>query len=133
MRAIDDDPIKRWQSISDWYVDLAGTDWAFVTPMIDLTAWVSVQTFAGSLYPTTSLWVLLVSLRKEHSPHSPFFSCCAQLKGPFEFELFWEAGRTRGKRLVTADQLRATFVSHITSLHFMESGAQRESSPHFPR
>lgn len=63
MKADDSDPMRRWQSISDWYVEFAAmSGWEFLHPMVALTAWAGKQPFASQLYPGTSHEYLCVNL-----------------------------------------------------------------------
>lgn len=125
MHSADKDPIKRWREISEWYVDFAATpNGEIFAPMVDLTAWVGRQPFAVSLFPSSSLHVLYVSLHGDYLINGPTFSCNARSNGSFEFDLYSKSWRRRDKRSVALLQLRQTFVSHVTCLHYLESGAE---------
>jgi len=124
MNAEDRDPVRRWQSISDWYAEFAAQPhWELLAPMVGLTAWVAVQSFAAPLFPGTSHEWLCVQLHTGYNPDPPFFSCGARADGQFECELWVAVGRSRGRRVVPFDQARKVFGEFVASLHAISGRA----------
>jgi hypothetical protein len=118
VRAEDQDPVRRWRSISDWYAEFAAKPhWGFLAPMVGLTAWVAEQQFAAPLFPSTSHEWLCVDLRPGYNPDLPFFSCGARGDGQFECELWAAVGSSRGRRVVPLDQARGVFAEFVALLH----------------
>jgi hypothetical protein len=125
MNAADQDPVKRWQSISNWYAEFAAKPyWEFLAPMVGLTAWVAEQPFAAPLFPGTSHEWLCVHLHAGYDPDRPFFSCGARGDGLFVCVLWAAVGRRRGKRLVPLDQTREVFAEFVGLLHGLAADAE---------
>ncbi|MBX7104586.1 MAG: hypothetical protein K1X57_10930 [Gemmataceae bacterium] len=117
MKAEDEDPVQRWQSISDWYAEFAAKPhWEFLTPMVGLTAWVAEQPFAASLFPATSHEHLCVQLRSGYNPDLPLISCTATGDGQFACELWAAVGSSRGQRVVPLCHARGVFAEFVAFL-----------------
>jgi hypothetical protein len=119
------DPVRRWRAISDWYAELAAMPyWEFQAPMVELTLWVAEQPFAAPLFPYTSHQWLCVGLHPGYRPGLPFFSCGVRNDGQFEFKLWAEVGRSRGKKVVPLEQAREAFREFASLLHGMSGRAE---------
>lgn len=129
MKAEHEDPVRRWRAISDWYADFAALpQWDFLTPMIELTAWVGEQPFATPLFPATSHEWLCVHLHAGYNPDLPFFSCGVHGYGWFECELWASVGSSRGRRVVPIDQAREVFAEFVGLLNDI-SGSDEPVAP----
>jgi GYF domain 2 len=114
VNAADQDPVRRWRSISDWYAGFANTpEWGFSAPMVGLAAWVAEQPFAAPLFPGTALEWLYVSLQSGFHLERPFFSCRARGDGQFECELWAGHGSSRSHRVAPLDQAPEVFVDFV--------------------
>jgi hypothetical protein len=110
MTSDDEDPAARWQSIRDWYDELArAPGWEFLGPMVELTGWVARQPWAAGLFPNTSHEWLCVKLKPGYDPDRPFFSCGARADGQFECELWAAVGRTLERRLFPLSEAQSAF------------------------
>lgn len=127
MNATDENPVLRWQSISEWYAEFAAKPhWGFLEPMVELTSWIAEQPFAAPLYPSTSHEWLCVSLRAGYHPDLPFFSCVARGDGRFECELWVKVGRSHCNRVVVyLGQAREAFTEFVGLLHALAADVAR--------
>lgn len=107
----------RWQSVSNWYDELIGeTNWGFLRPMVELTAWVATQPWNMALFPNTSHAALCVKMIASDDPNAPFFSCNACSDGKLEFELWSAAGRRIEQRRFPLDESHSAFVNFVQRL-----------------
>jgi hypothetical protein len=117
MTADDEDPLVRWQSISDWYDEFAREPgWEFLRPMVDLTAWIAQQPWAAGLYPSTSHQWLCVKLMPGYHPDFPAFSCGTRADGQFECELWAAVGNRLEKKLFPLNEMQSAFWSFVRRL-----------------
>ena len=117
MKADDSDPMRRWQSISEWYVEFAAmSGWEFLHPMVALTAWAGKQPFASQLYPGTSHEYLCVHLLPGYNPDQPFFSCGVGSDGQFRCELWARVSQSACRKSVPIDQAQSLFVEFVSKL-----------------
>lgn len=127
MKAEDPDPIKRWQTIADWYAEFAVMrGWEFLSPMVDLTMWIGAQPFAGQLFPSTSYEWLCVDLLPGYNPDKPFFSCVSTPDGKFECHLFSRVAHSLCREecpLEWNQRLFASFVEQLLQVGSPESAS----------
>ena len=117
MHADDENPMVRWQSISDWYDEFASEQgWEFLRPMVELTAWVAQQPWAAVLFPSTSHEWLCVTLKPGGDPDAPFFSCGAGSDGQFDCELWAAGGRRLERRLFPMNEAQSAFWNFVRRL-----------------
>ena len=117
MRADDENPKARWESISDWYLEFATNQgWEFTRPMAELTTWVAHQEWAASVFPFTSHESLCVKVKPGYDPDTPFFSCQPRRDGQFEFELWAAVGRSLERRVFPVSEVQSAFANFVRRL-----------------
>jgi hypothetical protein len=130
VKADDQDPVQRWHSISEFYVEFAAMPhWEFLAPMVGLTEWVAKQPFVAKIFPGTSHEWLCVHLHTGYNPDLPFFSCGVREDGQFECELWAAVGSSRGKREVLFRQACETFAEFVGHLHRVAAEAEPSAAP----
>ena len=117
MSAEGEDPGQTWLAISRWYAALARhPHLEYLTPMIELAAWVSEQPMAARLYPCTSLVALCVELKRGYSPDRPCFCCGIDPDGSFHIQLWAGVGRSLDEQSFPVGRTREAFAEFVGRL-----------------
>lgn len=117
MRAVDVDPVARWQAVSAWYREFVSANgWVFLLPMAELAEWISKQSFAAPLFPSTSHQWLCVALHPDFDPDAAKFFCCTRPDGQFEFSQRNLAVYDQGKQFCAPGDARETFQKFASIL-----------------